>query len=258
MSVRIARDCREREEEVRPYIEEHASTFELDPNLVRALITQESRFKAEAVSPTGAYGLGQFTGIGARQVQNIADMPDCPSPEGLETFTKQDASDPDIGIKAICATLWWLFNKKYTSVKVPDKKVQLEAVLTFYNSGGRPAALVVKHGGHEKALPYIEKMPDRYKSQSEKYAPEVALWYVAWHELLKPQTTPIRTELPEQKDPFDRAGRQSLDVRYRALVESLRLLGEGDDDVDVMIDVREGLTEVTLIVPGEFLNNVRR
>ncbi len=256
MSVKIARDCREREEEVREFVEEHADTFDLDPNLVRALITQESRFKAEAVSPTGAYGLGQFTGIGARQVQNIADMSDCPDSMELENFTKQEASDPDVGIKAICATLWWLFNKKYG--KVTDKKVQLEAVLTFYNSGGRPAALVVKHGGHAEALPFIKEMPSRYKSQSEKYAPEVAMWYIAWHELLKPQTTPIKTELPVS-DPFERKeGHKSLDVRYRALVESLRLLGAGDDDVDVMIDVRDGITEVTLIVPGEFSTHVRR
>ena len=255
MTVKIARDCQERELEVRNFVEEHANTFDIDPNLVRALITQESRFKAEAVSPTGAYGLGQFTGIGARQVQNIADMSDCPDPLELDTFTKQDASHPDVGIKAICATLWWLFNKKYG--RVEDKKVQLEACLTFYNSGGRPAALVVKYGGHDKALPHIQAMPSRYKSQSEKYAPEVALWYIAWHELLKPQTTPIQTELPVSRDPFVREEHTSLDVRYRALIESLRLLGAEDDDVDVMIDVRDGTTEITLIFPGEFLTHAR-
>jgi hypothetical protein len=255
MSVKIAQSVRERELEIRDFVVEHSNTFDVDPNLVRALITQESRFKANAVSPTGAYGLGQFTGIGARQVQNIADMHDCPDPLELDTFTKQDASHPDVGIKAICATLWWLFNKKYG--RVEDKKVQLEAVLTFYNSGGRPAALVVKHAGHDKALPFIKAMPSRYKSQSEKYAPEVALWYIAWHELLKPQTTPIKTELADPRDPFAREDNNSLDVRYRALVESLRLLGAVEDDVDVMIDVRDGTTEVTLIVPGEFLPHVR-
>ncbi|KKM95390.1 hypothetical protein LCGC14_1188760 [marine sediment metagenome] len=253
MVVKIARDCQEREREIREFIEEHSNTFDIDPNLVRALITQESRFKAEAVSPTGAYGLGQFTGIGARQVQNIAAMSDCPDSLELDTFVKQDASQPDVGIKAICATLWWLFNKKYD--RVEDKKVQLEAVLTFYNSGGRPAALVVKYGGHDKALPFIKKMPSRYKSQSERYAPEVALWYIAWHELLKPQTTPIQTEL--SRDPFIREDHTSLDVRYQALIESLRLLGVEDDNVDVMISIREGATEVTLIVPGEFLSHVR-
>jgi hypothetical protein len=254
MAVRVAQDCQERELEVRDFIEEHANSFDIDPNLVRALITQESRFKAEAVSPTGAYGLGQFTGIGARQVVNIANMSDCPDPLELDTFTKQDASQPDVGIKAVCATLWWLFNKKYP--RVSDKKVQLEAVLTFYNSGGRPAALVIKHGGHDKALPFIKEMPSRYRSQSEKYAPEVALWYIAWHELLKPQTTIAPTPEP-RRDPFVRAEHTSLDVRYRALIESLRLLGAEDDDVDVIIDVRDGVTEITLIVPGEFLTHGR-
>jgi len=252
MSVKIARDCQERELGIRTYIEEHAATFDLDPNLVRALITQESRFEAEAVSPTGAYGLGQFTGIGARQVQNIANMSDCPDSMELNEFTKQDASDPDVGTKAVCATLWWLFNKKYRTVE--DKKVQLEAVLTFYNAGGRPAALVVKHGGHNRALPHIRSMPARYKSQSEKYAPEVALWYVAWHELLKPKVTEVvRTTIVPSRDPFDK---KPLDLRYQALIETLQMIGMVHDNVDVMVDVREGLTEVTLIVPGEFPTNV--
>ena len=72
--AKITGDLIEREKDVREYIETYADLFDLDPNLIRGLITQESRFIAEAVSPTGAYGYGQFTGIGARQVQNIADM----------------------------------------------------------------------------------------------------------------------------------------------------------------------------------------
>lgn len=253
MAVKLSEGVKEREIEIRAFIEPHAETFGLDPNLVRALITQESRFEAEAVSPTGAYGLGQFTGIGARQVQNIANMRDCPDPEGLHGFTKSDADDPDLGVKGICATLWWLFNKKYHGVV--NKKVQLEAVLTFYNSGGKAAALVVKHGGHDRALPHIKQLPVRYRSQADKYAPEVALWYVAWHEYLKPVTVPAPVE---PSNPFEGATPgQRIDTRYRTLVECLRLLGEEDGRVDVMINSRDGLTEVTLILPGEFNFHVR-
>lgn len=255
MALTISQDVQEREREVRSFIEEHASTFDLDPNLVRALITQECRFKGEAVSPTGAYGFGQFTGIGARQVNNIAAMPDCPDPLELDTFTKQDANNPDVGIKAICATLWWLFHKKYANVE--SKKVQLEAVLTFYNSGGRPAALVVKYGGHDKALDQIKALPPQYRSQSEKYAPEVALWYIAWHELLKPQTIISLSQTAPVSDPFARENRIALDVKYLALIEALRLLGAENKEVNVIVDARDGHTEVTLIVPGEFLQNVR-
>ena len=245
---KITATLEEREKELRPFIEQYADLFDLDPNLIRGLITQESRFVAEATSPTGAYGYGQFTGIGARQVQNIAHMTD--KAVDLATFTKQNADEPEHGVKAICATLWWLFNKKYSNVS--DKQVQLEAVLTFYNSGGRPAALVIKHGGHVEAVPFIKQLPRNIQSNSIKYAPEVAAWFVAWHEheAEKVETVPSAPEPPATTNPFDDAA-HPLDVRYKALVEVLLLLAEGDETVDSVVTSRDGLTELTLIFPGE-------
>jgi len=247
--AKITAELEEREKEIRPFIERYADLFDLDPNLIRGLITQESRFIAEAVSPTGAYGFGQFTGIGARQVQNISAMTD--KAADLADFTKQDADDPDRGIKAICATLWWLFNKKYA--RVSDRKIQLEAVLTFYNSGGRPAAIVIKHGGHAEAVPHLKELPSNIRSQSVKYAPETAFWFVAWHEHMV-KTTAVVTPAPAVKradNPFDDATR-TLDVRYKALVQALLLLADGDENVDSVVNSRDGLTELTLIFPGEF------
>ena len=43
-----------------------------------------------------------------------------------------------------------------------------------------------------------------------------------------------------------------LDAKYVALVEALKLLGSEDERVDVLIDSRDGLTEVTIILPGEY------
>ena len=251
MTVNISSDVRAREKEVRKYIVKHADTFGLDANLIRALITQESRFIAEATSPTGAYGLGQFTGIGARQVQNIANMSDCPDPAGLGNFTKGNASDPDLGIKAICATLWWLFNKKYRSVS--DKKIQLEAVLTFYNSGGKAAHLIIKQGGHAHALADIKALPGKYRSQAVNYAPEVAQWYIAWHTFMKPAVE-TKPEAPVS-NPFEETSNLNVDVRYRVLIEALRALSEEAEGVDMMLSSREGLTEITLILPGEYSLN---
>lgn len=255
MVLTIPEEVLERAEELHPYIEEYSETFQLDPNLVRALITQESRFVANAVSPTGAFGYGQFTGIGARQVQNIGKMSDCPDPEGLRDFTKGDADDPDLGVKAICATLWWLFNKKYPNVQ--DKKIQLEAVLTFYNSGGKAAALVIKHGGHQNAVDHIKALPGRYRSQAVRYAPEVAMWYVAWYEMMKPEPEKVEEKVVGH-NPFEKEETQpAFDVRYLTIVAALKLLGDLDPDIDVMLNSREGWTEVTVIVPGEYSNNVR-
>ncbi len=246
--AKITAALEEREKEIREYIEEYADLFDLDPNLIRGLITQESRFVAEAVSPTGAYGYGQFTGIGARQVKNIAAMTD--KAADLVNFTKQDADDPDKGVKAICATLWWLFNKKYS--RVTDKKIQLEAVLTFYNSGGRPAALVIKYGGHAEAVAAINSLPRNMRSQAAKYAPEVVVWFVAWHEHMVKlaQTVAPAPVVIKPDNPFDNDS-ITLDVRYKALVEALLLLANGDENVDSVVNSRDGFTELTLIFPGE-------
>lgn len=246
--VAISEEIQQREAEVRDYLELFAGQFELDPNLVRALITQESRFVAEATSPTGAYGYGQFTGIAVKQVREIAEMN--PKAADLIHYTKREADLPVKGIKAVCAYLWWIFHRKYANIS--DKKIQLEAALTFYNAGGRPAALIVQHGGHAEALPHIKALPRNYQSQSATFAPETCLWYIAWHELeaARAPATPVVLE-PTVLNPFEE-GAGVLDVRYRALLEALKLVDEEDVNVDLVIDTREGLTEVTLILPGEY------
>ncbi len=259
MAVKISNDVQEREADVSHYIEEYAELASIDPNLVRALITQESRFIGNAVSPTNAYGFGQFTNIGARQVVEVAKIHNSDLFGDMADFQKREASDPDRGIKAVCAFLWWLFYVKYK--RVENKQVKLEASLTFYNAGGRPAALVVKHGGFTKAVPHIKALPARHRSQGDKYAGEVSLWYVAWHELMRSREKAAEEaaqvpELPTDvgRNPFDVQvdGRLNLDHKYKALVEALKLVGEGDPQVDVLLDSRDGLTEVTLILPGDY------
>jgi hypothetical protein len=240
--VKITEEILEREGRVRDVLEEYSELFDIDPNLVRALITQESRFIPTAKSPTGAFGYGQFTNIAAKQVQIIASM--TPLAADLKDFQKAHASEPKKGIKAICATLWWLFHKKYEDVG--DKKTQLEACLTFYNAGGKVAALVVKHGGHAKALPFIKQIPANERSQGDKYAPELLQWFVAWHELTaKPAPAP---EKPKEENPFE--DKVKMDIRYSSLIHTLKLLGELSE-VDVLITSRDNMTEITLIVPGE-------
>lgn len=247
--AKITEELLVRENEIRDKIEIYADLFDLDPNLIRGLITQESRFVAEATSPTGAYGYGQFTGIGARQVKNISIMTD--KAADLADFVKQDADDPDLGVKAVCATLWWLFNKKYHQIQ--DKKIQLEAVLTFYNSGGRPAALVIKYGGHAQAISAINQLPANLRSQAATYAPEVAAWFVFWHEQLQKEKATFVVSIPAiiPVNPFDEKI-QKLNIRYKALVETLLLVASEDKEVDSIINSRDGLTELTLIFPGEF------
>lgn len=245
--VVIPEGVRKRELEVRSFIEAHAELFEIDPNIIRAIITQESRFFPNATSPTGAFGYGQFTNIGAKQVQNIAAM--TPKAADLKNFTKQDADDADPGIKAICATMWWLYYRKYGDVE--DKKVRLEACLTFYNAGGKAGNLVAQMGGHAEALPAIKQLNPAYRSQAEKYAPEVSLWFLAWHDLMTATAAPVPIEVPAPTNPFE-AKVPAGENRYKALVEALKVMGDTAEGVDVLIHSRDGLTELTLILPGEY------
>lgn len=247
--VKIRQSLLDREKEVRPYIEKYAHLFKLDPNLIRAVISQESRFVAEAVSPTGAYGLGQFTAIGARQVQNISRM--TAAAADLSNFTKREADEADQGVKAICATFWWLLYRKYG--KVTDKKIQLEAATTFYNSGGRPAALVIKHGGHAQAVEAIKQLSPRYQSQSVTYAPEVTSWFIAWHDYFERLRRAPAVKAPIKvvaANPFDEV-EEAISPTHRALIKILQVMSLGDDSTDCIVNSRDGLTEVTLIFTGE-------
>jgi len=239
----ITEMLREREKVVRPFIEKYAPIFEVDPNLVRALITQESRFSPKATSPTGAFGFGQFTNIAAKQIQNIAKMN--ASAHDLETFTKAEAADPERGVMAVCAMLWWLFSVKFSDVE--DKKVRLEACLTFYNAGGKAASLVVEHGGHAQAIPFIKQLPSSAQSQSITYAPEVIAWFIQWHELF--QSAPVT---PHQEASTIPAIHAPVAKKHLPLIEALKLIKNVDEGVDVVIHTREGTTEVSILLPGEY------
>lgn len=251
MTVIISKDIQNRETEVSYYIKKYADLANLDPNLVRALITQESRFVSDAVSSTNAYGFGQFTNIGARQVVEVAKIHNPELFGDLSDFQKKDASDPDLGIKAVCAFLWWLFYVKYQYVS--EKTVKLEASLTFYNAGGNPAALVVKHGGFANAIPFIKQLPVNKRSQGATYAGEVSLWYVAWHDLIKSRQVLESPKLRMgelDQNPFDSVS-DAGNNKYRALIEALKLIGKTDPQVEVFVLSRDDLTEITLILSGE-------
>jgi hypothetical protein len=106
----------------------------LDPRFVYALIEQESRFNACAVSPKGAQGLMQI-------------MPDTQKLLGLK-----DPFDPERNIAAGTKYLRAMLDKFQTEVMA----------LAAYNAG--PGA-VARHGGvppYEETKDYVIKVVDRY------------------------------------------------------------------------------------------------
>ena len=94
----------------------HASNYDLDPALLAAVIYQESRFRADARSTSGAIGLMQLM---PKTAQGIADH------TGGTRFKLSDLDDPEINVRY---GAWYLHHliQKYGSEKL---------ALAAYNAG---------------------------------------------------------------------------------------------------------------------------
>jgi soluble lytic murein transglycosylase len=94
----------------------HASHYDLDPALLAAVIYQESRFRADARSSSGAIGLMQLM---PKTAQGIADH------TGGSRFKLSDLDDPEINVRY---GAWYLHHliQKYGSEKL---------ALAAYNAG---------------------------------------------------------------------------------------------------------------------------
>ena len=94
----------------------HARNYELDPALVAAVIYQESKFKADAESDSGAVGLMQLRPETARGIALRT---------GGKAFVVNDLYDPEINVRYGC---WYL---RHLLGKYRDERLALAA----YNAG---------------------------------------------------------------------------------------------------------------------------
>lgn len=147
-----------------------AKRWSLNIHLLMGLIQTESRFDAGATSRTGAAGLGQFTGIGCKEVQRLSKLGgykkkyqgEAKLLAALQSFDKKKAYQPKVAIEAAALYLQHLL-KAY--------KNDAEAALTHYNAGGKMARLVQKHGFKKAKAKGLLTF-----SQAKSYAPHVLSW----------------------------------------------------------------------------------
>ncbi len=148
------------------WVNSYSKKHGLDPRLVYALIEQESRFNACAVSPKGAQGLMQI-------------MPDTQKLLGLtEPF------NPERNIAAGTQYLRSMLDKFQTEVMA----------LAAYNAG--PGA-VAKHGGvppYDETKDYVLKVVDRYFMLRLRY-PDEGIG-VIHQKLVAGDASPAKTEKP--------------------------------------------------------------
>lgn len=148
-------------------IQKAAKRWGIDANLLRGLIQAESMFDPRARSPTGAAGLGQFTGVAIAEIKRLAGQQkyssgfdDDPALKtALLNFNKTKAHTPVYAVEASALYL------KY----VLDRYKSEEAALTAYNAGHKMARHVQRYGSHAAA----RRAGVLTFSQSNSYAPKV-------------------------------------------------------------------------------------
>jgi soluble lytic murein transglycosylase len=105
----------------------HARNYDLQPALLAAVIYQESKFRADARSPSGAIGLMQLLPDTARGIALRT---------GGTRFQVDDLYDPDINVRYGC---WYL---RHLLQKYSDEKTALAA----YNAGQRNVDTWLRNG----------------------------------------------------------------------------------------------------------------
>ena len=137
----------------------HAANYQLEPQLVAAVIYQESKFDADAESASGAVGLMQLlpsTG------QGIADR------TGGEEWTPADLRSPELNVRYGC---WYLRHllQKYGSE---------ELALAAYNAGQANVDRWRDAGegiGFAETRAYVERVQELKAVYARAYAEELGL-----------------------------------------------------------------------------------
>lgn len=102
------------------FIRAHAANYDLPPELVAAVIEQESGFDERARSGAGAVGLMQVT---PRTAQGIADR------TGGKRFHTRDLLNPELNIRYGC---WYL---RHLRSKYDESGNDTDLALAAYNAG---------------------------------------------------------------------------------------------------------------------------
>ena len=137
----------------------HAENYSLDPQLVAAVIYQESKFEADAVSASGAVGLMQLlpsTG------QGIADR------TGGESWKPEDLHNPELNVRY---GSWYLRH-------LLDKYGSEELALAAYNAGQTNVDRWQAEGGEigfPETRAYVERVQELKAVYARAYADELGL-----------------------------------------------------------------------------------
>jgi len=137
----------------------HAENYRLEPQLLAAVIYQESKFEADARSSSGAIGLMQLL---PETGQGIADR------TGGKRWKPDDLLNPELNIRY---GSWYL---RHLLDKYGDEALALAA----YNAGQANVDEWRAHGDgirFEETRHYVERIAELKRMYARAYAPELGL-----------------------------------------------------------------------------------
>lgn len=137
----------------------HAENYRLEPQLVAAVIYQESKFDAGAVSDSGAVGLMQLL---PETGQGIADR------TGGDRWTPEDLRNPELNVRY---GSWYLRH-------LLDKYGDEELALAAYNAGQANVDRWQREGGEirfEETRYYVRRVQELEAIYARAYSSELGL-----------------------------------------------------------------------------------
>ena len=139
------------------YVEKYAKEYEIEEELIYAIIKAESNFKAEAVSNKQALGLMQILESTAHEVAG-------------EEITKDEILEPETNIK---------LGTKYISVLI-KKYGNIELAIASYNAGIGNVDAWIKEGTIQKDGTNLENIPFK---ETNNYVRKVLRDYKVYKEI---------------------------------------------------------------------------
>ncbi len=154
-------------EKLSPLVQQMAARFELQPQLLMAMIHTESTFNAAATSHANAYGLMQivpkYAGRAARGL--LTGKRERPAPEEL--------LHAETNVELGSAYLTILQDRYFAHIE--DAEVRNLAVIAAYNWGpGRVRKVISHHGSEPTVQEFVELMVRKAPRETSDYVQRVA------------------------------------------------------------------------------------
>ncbi len=140
----------------RQLVEEYAKKYNIDPNLVYAVILAESMFKKDSISRANAMGLMQIIPLTGKYVASLA---------GLKDFTPEMLMDPEINLG---------LGIKYLSMLGSQYSGNMVLMLAHYNAGPANLNSWLLRSDPKEIDIFIENIPF---NETREYIKKVITYY---------------------------------------------------------------------------------